>query len=92
MHDSTTVCLKLEAITCTDQRRAKDSLFVLELHSHRLARDWLGKCHSQLVVSSAICAKPVPSSFYDLRAGNNGDVTVMFVVLIHVRKTFAIRL
>ena len=50
--------------------RAKDCLFGPELH--RLAHDWLGKRHSQLVVSSTVCAKPVPSSFYDLRAGNNG--------------------
>lgn len=83
--DSTSVCLKLEAIICTDWIIAKDCLFVPELH--RLARDWLGKCHSQLVVSrwfKYICVKPVPSSFDDLRAGNN--VPVMFVVLIHVRK------
>ena len=70
MLDSTSVCLKSEAIICTDWRMAKDWLFVPELH--RLAHDWLGKRHSQLVVSSTVCAKPVPSSFYDLRAGNNG--------------------
>ena len=72
MLDSTSVCLKSEAIICTYilNNRAKDCLFGPELH--RLAHDWLGKRHSQLVVSSTVCAKPVPSSFYDLRAGNNG--------------------
>ena len=75
MLDSTSVCLKLETIICTDWIVAKDCLFVPEFHW--LAHDWLGKCHSQLV----------SKRFNDLRAGNKGDVTLMFVVRIHGRKT-----
>ena len=41
-------------------------------------------------VSNTISAEPVPSSFYDLRAGKKGDVTVMFVVLNQGRKTISI--
>ena len=52
---------------------------------------WASVIHNLLFQVQSV-QKPVPSSFYDLRAGNNGDVTVMFVVLIHVRKTFAILL
>ena len=59
MLDWKSVCLKLEAIICTDWIIAKDCLCVPELH--RLARDWVSKCHSKLVVSSrfkCICANP----------------------------------
>ena len=90
MLDSKSVFLTLQAIICTDRRVAKDCLFVAELH--RLAHDWLGNCHSQLVVPRTICEKPVPVAFATWGQGIMVMSCLMFVVLIHVRKTFAMRL